>query len=48
MSRPGRLLALAVASYLVVVVAAAVTPRSCFSPGWFSVLSWLFLPYLPE
>jgi len=40
----GRLLALAVASYLVVVVAAAVTPRSCFSPGWFNVLVWIFLP----
>lgn len=44
MSRPGALLALAVASYLVVVVAAVEAPRACFTPGWFDVVSWVFLP----
>ena len=44
MSRPASLLAVAVASLLVVVIAAVATPRSCFTPTWFNVITWVFLP----
>jgi hypothetical protein len=43
-TRPRSLLALAVGSYLVVVVAAVESPRGCFTPGWFNVVTWIFLP----
>lgn len=43
MSRPGKLLAVAAASYLVLIVGAVATPRSCFAPTWFDVFSSIFL-----
>ena len=43
-TRPGTLLAIAVASYLIVVAAAFATPNVCFTPTWFNVVSWIFLP----
>jgi predicted permease len=38
------MLAVALASFLIVVVASAESPRGCFSPGWLNIVTWIFLP----